>query len=173
MLINRRVRLLRRVELINDVDRLRSHAHLRHERVERDDLFLLQAGLRDQIIELNPEHDLAFSAQLRAELLRHRREVLLLVQRLPEQLSQLGVNRFRIIVTQKTKAGVDLFLHDDAIGLRETRQHLDQQRQQVGPLGDTARLAQGATHQTAPSSSHAIRKRDYPLHGAVDLIGHR
>ena len=103
MLINRRVRLLRRVELIHNVDRLRSHAHLRHERVERDDLFLLQTGLRDQIIKLDAEHDLAFSAQLDAELLRHRCEVLLLVQRLPEQLSQLGVNRFWIIVTQKTK----------------------------------------------------------------------
>src|SRR5262249_5392662 len=31
MLINRRVRLLRRIELVNDVDSLRSHAHLRHE----------------------------------------------------------------------------------------------------------------------------------------------
>jgi hypothetical protein len=89
--------------LIHNVDRLRSHAHLRHERVERDDLFLLQTGLRDQVIKLNAEHDLAFSAQLGAELLRHRREVLLLVQRLPEQLSQLRVNRFWIIVTQKTK----------------------------------------------------------------------
>jgi hypothetical protein len=89
--------------LINDIDSLRSHAHLRHERVECDDLFLLQTGLRDQIIQLNAEHDLAFGAQLRTEFLRHRREVLLFVQCLPKQLSQFGVNRLWIIVTQKPK----------------------------------------------------------------------
>jgi hypothetical protein len=70
--------------LINDVDRLRSHAHLRHERVERNDLFLLQTGLRDQVVKLNSEHNLAFRAELCAEFLRHRRQVLSLVKRLPE-----------------------------------------------------------------------------------------
>ena len=158
--------------MINDVDRLRSHAHLRHERIERDDLFLLQTRLRDEIIQLDPEHDLAFGAQLRTEFLRHGREVLLLVKRLAKQLSQLGVNRFRIVVTQKAEARVDLFLHDDAVGFGETRQHLNQQRQEVRPFRDTARLAQCPTHQPAASSSHPIRQRDYPLHRAVDLIGH-
>jgi hypothetical protein len=40
--------------------------------------------LRDQIVKLNTQHDLTIGAKLRAELLRHRREVLLLVKRLPE-----------------------------------------------------------------------------------------
>jgi hypothetical protein len=56
---------------------------------------------------------------------RHRSEVLLLVKRLPEQLSQLGVNRLRIVITQEAEARVDLFLHDHAVGLRETRQDLN------------------------------------------------
>jgi len=105
--------------------------------------------------------------------LRHRREILLLVKSLAKQLSQLGVNRFRIVVTQKAEARIDLFLHDDAVGLGETRQHLNQQRQEVRPFRDTARFAQCPTHQTTASSSHAIRQRDDPLHGAVDLVGHR
>ena len=104
MLVDRRIRILRRVELVNDVYRLRRHAELRHERIERDDLLLLQTSLRDQVVELNSEHDLALRAQLRAEFLRHGGEILLLVKRLPEQLSQLRVNRLRIIVTQKTEA---------------------------------------------------------------------
>src|SRR5216117_3768766 len=79
-----------------------------------------------------------------------------------KQLSQLGVNRFRIVVTQKAEARVDLFLHDDAVGFGETRQHLNQQRQEVRPFGDTARLAQCPTHETTASSSHPIRQRDYP-----------
>ena len=70
--------------MINDVDRLRSHAHLRHERVERNDLFLLQTGLRDQVVKLNSEHDFPISAKLPTELLRHGSKILLLVERLPE-----------------------------------------------------------------------------------------
>ena len=84
MLIDRRIGIFRGVELINDVDRLGCHAHLRHERIERHDLFLLQTGLRNQVVQLNSEHDLTIRAKLRAELLRHRSQVLLLVKRLPE-----------------------------------------------------------------------------------------
>jgi len=50
---------LRGVQLINDVDRLRRHPELRHERVKRDDLFLFQPRLGNQIVELHAEHDLA------------------------------------------------------------------------------------------------------------------
>ena len=39
-----------------------------------------------------------------AELLRHGREILLLVERLAEELAQLGVNRLRIIVAQEAEA---------------------------------------------------------------------
>src|SRR5436305_13206705 len=84
MLIDRRVRIFRWVELIDDVDCLGSHAHLRHERIERDDLFLLQTGLRNEIVKLDSEHDLTISAKLHAEFLRHRSQILLLVKRLAE-----------------------------------------------------------------------------------------
>src|SRR5437667_3416204 len=156
MLINRRVRVLRRIELINDINRLRGHAELRHERIEGDYLFLLQTGLGNQVVQLHPEHDLALGAQLRAELLRHGGEVLLLVKRLPKQLSQLGVNRFRIIVAEKTEARVDLFLEYNTISFGETREYLDQQGQQIWPLRNTARLPQRPAHPAAASPSHPI-----------------
>jgi hypothetical protein len=40
-LVNRGVGILRGIQLVNDVDRLRRHAELRHERIKGDDLFLL------------------------------------------------------------------------------------------------------------------------------------
>jgi len=52
---------------------------------------------------------------------------------LAEQLSQLGINRLRIIVTQETKARVDLFLKYDTVGFGKTRQYLNQQGQQIWP----------------------------------------
>ena len=105
-----------------------------------------------------------------AELLRHRGEILLLVKRLPKQLPQLGVNRLRIIVTQKTEARVDLFLEQNTVCFGETRQHLDQQGQQVWPLRDAARLAQSPAHPAAPGPPHPIGKRSHPLHRAIDFI---
>jgi hypothetical protein len=68
-------------------------------------------------------------AQLRAKFLGHGREILVLVQRLPEQLSQLRVNRFRIIVAQETKARVNLFFQKNSIRLRKTGENLNQQGQ--------------------------------------------
>ena len=172
MLIDRWIRILRRVELINDIDRLRSHAHLRHERIERHHLFLLQTSLRNQVVKLHSEHDLAFGAQLCAQFLRHHSEVLLLVKRLPKQLSQLGVNRLWIIVAKETQARVDLLLHYHAVCFRETRQDLDQQRQQVRPLRNAARLPQCPAHPATTSPPHTIRKGGHPLHSAIDLICH-
>src|SRR4029450_10745001 len=137
VLVDRRIRMLRRMELENDVDGLRGHARLGNERIEGDDLLLFQTGLRDQIVKLNPEHDFALRAQLQAEFLRHRGQALRLIKRLSKQLSQLRVNRLRIIVTQKTEARVDLFLQQNTVCFGETRQHLNQQGQQVWPLRDT------------------------------------
>src|SRR5439155_25455040 len=88
-------------------------------------------------------------------------------KRLPEQLSQLGVNRLWIIITEEAETRVDLFLHYHAVRFRETRQYLDQQRQQIWPLRNAAGLAQCPAHPTAASSSHAIRKGGHPLHSAV------
>ena len=159
--------------MVNDIDRLRGHSQLRHERVKRDHLFLFETGLRNEIVELNAEHDLALSRQLRAQLLRHRRQILLLVKRLPEKLAQLGINGLGIVVTQKSKTRVDFLLQQNAVGLGKARQHLDEQRQQVRPFRNTARLAQGAPHQAPALAPHAIRERRYLLHRAVQLFRDR
>ena len=89
------------VELINDVDRLGRHAQLGHEGIVRDDLFLLQACLGDQVVKLNAEEDLSFVIEVGRELLSDRVEVLMLVQRLAKELSQLGINRVGIVIAQK------------------------------------------------------------------------
>ena len=156
--------------MVNDVDRLRRHAQLRHERVKRDDLFLLQARLRNQIVKLHAEHDLAIGAELRRKLLRHRGKVLLLVKRLPKKLAQLRVDRFRIIVAKEPKARVDLLLEQNAVRFRKTRQHLNEKRQQIRPLRNAARLAQGAAHPAPAPPLDPIGKRSHALDRAVDFV---
>ena len=98
-------------------------------------------------------------------------KILLLVKRLAKKLSQLGVNRLRIIVTQETQTGVDLFLQQNAVRFGKTRQHLNEQRQQIRPFRNTARFAQGAAHPAPARPSHPIGKRGHPLDCAVDFIG--
>ncbi len=169
-LVDGSVGILRGVQLINDVDRLRRHAELRHERVKSDDLFLLQARLRNQIVELHSEHDLAIGAELGRQFLRHRGQVLLLVKRLPEELAQLRVDRFRVIVAKEPKARIDFFLEQNAVRLRKARQHLDEKRQQIRPLGNAARFAQSATHPAPASPLDPVGKRSHALHCAVDLV---
>ena len=114
-LIDRGVGILRGIELINDIDRLRGHPELGHERVKCDDLFLLQPRLRNQVVELHAQHDLAIRAKRRRKLLRHRAEVLLFVKRLTKQLPELRVDRFRIIVTKEPETGVDFFFEQNAV----------------------------------------------------------
>ena len=172
-MINQWIGILRCIQLIDDVDGLGGHPQLRHERIKSDNLLLLQSGLRDQVIKLNAQHDLALGAQLRAKFLRHGREILLLVKRLPEQLAQLRINSLRIIVTQKSEARVDFFFEQNTIRLRKTGQDLDQQRQQVRSFRYAARLAQGATHPLATGSPHPVGKRRHALHRAVDFICNR
>jgi hypothetical protein len=156
--------------LINDVDGLGRHPELRHEGIKRHDLFLLQAGLRDQVVKLNTEHDLAIGAKLRGKLLGHRREILLLVKRLAEELAQLGVNCFRIIVTKEPETGVDLLLEQDAVCLRKTGQHLDEEGQKIWPLRDAARLAQSPPHPSPAPPLDAIGKRGDLLDRAVNFV---
>ena len=72
-LVDGGIGFLARIQLVDDVDRLRRHPELRHKGVKLDDLLLLQAGLRNQIVKLDAQHDLAIRAQLDAEFLRHRR----------------------------------------------------------------------------------------------------
>ncbi len=142
LLVDAAVGFLGGVELIDDVDRLRRHAELRHERVERDHLRALHAGLRDEVVELHAEHHLALRAQFRRELGGHRAEVLIFVERLAEKLAQLGIDGLRIIVAQEAERRVDLLLEHLAVRLGKRREHLDEQRQQVRAFRGRQPLAQ-------------------------------
>ena len=98
-------------------------------------------------------------------------KILLLVKRLPKKLAQLGVNRFRIIVTQKAEARVDLFLEQNAVGFGETRQHLDQQAAAGSVLPKRcAACARRAASRRRPAPSQTIGKRRDLLHRAIDFI---
>ena len=108
--------------------------------------------------------------KLRRKLLRHGREVLLFVKRLPEKLAQLRINRLGIIVTQEAEAGVDLLFEQNAVRFRKARQHLDEKRQQIRSLRNAARFAQGAPHPAPAPPLQPIGKRRHPLHGAVDFV---
>ena len=93
--------------------------------------------------------------------------------RSPEKLAQLGVNGFRVIVPQKSEAGVDFLFQQNAVGFGKTRQHLDQHRQQVRTFRNAARLAQRAPHQAPALPPHAIRERRYLLHRAIQFFRDR
>ena len=107
------------------------------------------------------------------ELLRHGGEILLLVERLPKEHAQLGVNRFRIIVAQEAKARIDLLLEKNAVGFGEAGQHLDEQRQQVRPFRNAARFAHGPAHPAPAPPSQPLGQRRDPLDGAIDFIRDR
>ena len=73
------------------------------KRIVRNDLFLLQACLRDQVVELNAQEDLSLVVEIGGELLGDRIEILMLMQRLAKELSQLGINRVWIVVAKKPR----------------------------------------------------------------------
>ena len=160
VLIDRFVGLLVGVELVNDVDGLRRHAQERHKPVVGHHLLLIEPGLGDEVVELDPEHDLAFGAQLVGQLKRHRVEVLLFVERLPKEFAQFRVHRLRVVIPQEPQRRVDFLLqHVAPAGFRERRQHLDEQGQQVGALGDRARLAQEPPLQGLRGAHQAVGER--------------
>ena len=67
--------------------------------------------------------------------------------------------------------GLALNLQEDTVGLRKTRQNLDEERQEVWALGHAARLAERAPHPTPALPLHPIGERRHALDGAIDLIG--
>ena len=138
---HRRVGRFRGVELINDVNGLCRHADAGHELVERDDLIRLLFGAANEVPELDAKENLAVGAELRVELGRHRVQVRLLVQRLPELFPQLRVNGLGIVVPHETQAGIDLLLQELAVQAAETRQHADEQRHEVRSIGSIERAA--------------------------------
>ena len=156
--------------MVNDIDGLCGHAQLRHERVKRDDLFLFQAGLRDQIVELDAEHDLAIGAQRGGQLLRHRGEILLFVKRLPKKHAQLGVDGLRVIVAEKAEAGVNFLLEENAIGFGEARQHLNEEREEIRRLRHAPRFAHGASHPESTATPQPPGERSYALDRAIDFV---
>ena len=151
-----RITFIRGIELINDVDRLGGHPELRHEGVKGHDLLLLHAGAADEIVKLHTEHHFPLGAQLRGELLRHGREVLLLVQRLAEKTAQLGIDGFRVIVAQEAERGVDFILEDLSAGLGKCGEHLNEQGKQIRALGDAARATPNAAAHAGRNPLHAV-----------------
>ena len=127
--------------MVNDVDRLRGHAKARHEFVIGHDGFAFQPRPGDEVIELNPKQNLAFVTQAAGQTLSHGVEILLLLQRIAEQLTQFRVNGIRVVITQKAEAGVDLLLEQFAIHTGECCEDSDQRREEVGPLDDGAGFA--------------------------------
>ena len=159
--------------MVNDVDRLRRHAEARHEFVIGHDGFAFQPCPGYEVVKLNPKQNLAFVAQATGQTLSHGVEILLLLQRIAEQLAQLGVNGIWVVITQKAEAGVDLLLEQFAIHAGEGGEDLDQRRQEVGSLDDGAgfsldsaknvpafRLeAGGESKRSFESALHATRAR--------------
>ena len=66
--------------------------------------------------------------RIRPDQCCHDRKILLLVKRLAEQLSQLGVNRLRVIVPEKSQTRIDLLFKNPAVDFRKASQYLDQKR---------------------------------------------
>ena len=116
------------VELVNDVDRLRGHAEARHEFVIGHDGFAFQPRPSDEVVELNPQQNLAFVTQAAGQTWSHGVEVLLLLQRITEQLAELRINGIRVVITQKAEARIDLLLEQFAIDAGEGCEDLDQRR---------------------------------------------
>ena len=147
-MVDAHVVLVVRIELINDIDGLGSHAELRHERIVGDDLFLLQAGLGNQVVELDSQKNLSLVFEVGGELLSDGVEVLVLVQRIAKKLPQFGINGVRIVVAQEAQARVDLLLKELALHAREGRKDFDESGEQIRTLSDRARLP----HQPADHS---------------------
>ena len=163
------VDILGGIELVNDVDGLGRHAEGGHEGVEIGDLLAVGVGrFRDEVVELDPEHDLALLGKLGGKLLGHGHEVVLLIERLAEELAQFRVNGFRVIVAQEAQRGVDFLLQHDAVHLREGGQHLDEQRQQVGRLQHGARLAHGPPGKLAGGALEPIGHRRKPANAVAE-----
>ena len=90
-------------QLVDDVDRLGRHSKLCHERVKFDQLLPVHARPRDQVIKLDAEHDLLVGVELVRQLLRHRTDIMLFLEGVPEKEAEFRVYSGREIVTQKTE----------------------------------------------------------------------
>ena len=160
----RRVGLFVRIELVDDVDRLGGHAELAHEIMVGGDLLRLHPGAGDQVEELDAEQDLPVIAQFEGELGSHDSQILLLLERLPEEPPQLGIDGLRIVVAQESEAGIDFLLEHLAVDAREGGKHLDQGRQEIRALRD--RLWPPA--QTSPPSGRQVLETRGAAQEAVD-----
>ena len=63
----------------------------------------IHSGARDQVVELDPEHDLLIGVELGCELLRHLTEVVLFLKGVPKKEAEFGINGLWKIVAQKSE----------------------------------------------------------------------
>lgn len=141
MLENGGIGLVVGIELVNDVDGLRRHAELRHERIISDDLVLLESGFGDEVVELDAEENFAFVAELSRQALGHGVEILLFMERVAEEFSQLRVNGIRVVVAKEAEARIDFLFEDVTISLGKRREDFNKGREEIWCLRDGARFA--------------------------------
>jgi hypothetical protein len=122
-------RLVARIELIDDVDRLRGDAEIRHEEIKLDHLPLILRGAADEEIKLHAEEDLLLGCEQAGELLRTLGEVLRLLQRFKIQAPHVRVDRLGVIVAQIAEGGLHILLLDTAFEFGKGREDLDEHGQ--------------------------------------------
>ena len=160
-----RLGLLVGVELVDDIDGLRSHTEASHEVVVGGHLLGLHSRTGDQIVELNSEEDFPVIAQFRGELCRHGTQILLLLQCLAEELAQFGIDSLWIVIAEEAEARIDFLLQHLPVDAGEGRKNLNQRGEKVGALRDGL----GASSQATPSLRHrALKTRS----SSQDAINH-
>ena len=128
---HRLVCLFPRLELVHDLDRLRSHAEPLHESVERGHLLRAFVRARDDVVELHAEDDFLLRREQPREAVAHRIQILLLPERLAELATHVLIDAARKSMPQQPEHRVHLLLDDLALVLREAREHLDHEREKA------------------------------------------
>ena len=154
---NARVGIVGRVELVNDVDGLGRHSQL---------MGLTVASAGATVLALILAHDLWEHSRSDEE----REQVVLFIERLAKKLPQLGVNRLWIIVAQKAERRINLILEHHAIDLGKSRQHFDQQWQQVRPFADGPRFAHRAPRQFPRAAAKPVTERRQTADAVTDFV---
>ena len=145
------------VELVNDVDGLRRRAQLLHERVVGGHVVGVHSRPVNEVVKLDAEEHFAVLAEFAAQFARHGGEVGLLLQGLPEEGAQLGIDRLRVVVAQEAQTRIDFLLEQFPVHAGEAGENLDEQWQKIGGLGHRARTPQGAAQQGLAGAACAVK----------------
>ncbi len=169
-------------DLANDIESSFCHAQLGHEGMKIDELSPVFSGSSDKIVELDAEHDFLIGVELAGEFLSHDSDVMLFMERFAEERAEFGINCFWEIMPEKTEGGIDFLFEHLGAAFGESGEHLDEQREKIGALGDgawTAGQPSGGVLDLVPSS---VNQRDlvprFPEAGAefaqkaIDDEGH-